>query len=321
MPQPTNAQIHTNRPLTGMSVAYQQANRVRFVADRAFAQIPVKHQGNLYYKYSRADWYRIQAELRGPASESAGSGWNLSTDSYFCNKFAIHKDVDDDSRANEDTALDGDMDAMNFVTEQLMLKREAEWVSQFFDTSVWTGGVTNDPTTTLEWNDDGDPIAQIRIQATAVQGKTGYRPNIAIMDAAVWDACADNSLVLDRIKHTQTGITTQELVARAAGLDEIMVLQAVRNTAKEGLTETVSFFGGGDEACLLLYRNPNPGLRAPSAGYNFVWSGLLGQQALSGRIKKFRMEELEADRIEGEIAYDPKLVAAELGVYMNSLLT
>jgi hypothetical protein len=39
------------------------------------------------------------------------------------------------------------------------------------------------------------------------------------------------------------------------------------------------------------------------------------------RIKRFRMEHLASDRIEGEMAYDFKVVATELGYMMNAAVS
>jgi hypothetical protein len=36
---------------------------------------------------------------------------------------------------------------------------------------------------------------------------------------------------------------------------------------------------------------------------------------MGARIKRFRMEELAADRVEGEMAFDMKLVGADLGIF------
>jgi hypothetical protein len=57
---------------------------------------------------------------------------------------------------------------------------------------------------------------------------------------------------------------------------------------------------------------------APSASYTFAWTGYLGATADGRRIKKFRLEHLASDRIEGEMAYDFKVIAADLGSFFAS---
>ena len=57
-------------------------------------------------------------------------------------------------------------------------------------------------------------------------------------------------------------------------------------------------------------------------GYTFLmWVGLFGAGALGTRILRFRMEHLKSDRVEGEMAYDQKVVAAECGAFMTGVIS
>jgi hypothetical protein len=101
-------------------------------------------------------------------------------------------------------------------------------------------------------------------------------------------------------------------------LDEILVMEAVVNTGAKGATfadsqakESMSFIGG--DHFLLCYRASSPGLMTPSAGYTFSWSGWFGATGMGHRIKRMRAELLESDRIEVQMAFDQKVVGADLG--------
>jgi hypothetical protein len=59
----------------------------------------------------------------------------------------------------------------------------------------------------------------------------------------------------------------------------------------------------------------------PSAGYTFSWTGYLGASDQGVRVKKFRMEELAADRVEAEMAYEQKMVAPDLGYFFEDAIT
>lgn len=95
---------------------------------------------------------------------------------------------------------------------------------------------------------------------------------------------------------------------------------AINNTANEGATESNDWIFNGKSA-LLCYSAPSPGLQQPSAGYTFSWNGLFGAQGYGTRIKRFRMEHLASDRIEGEMAYTTKVVAPELGTFYSALVS
>ena len=92
MSQPTRSQVHVDAILTQMSVAYIQSSD-EFIADKVFPNVPVGKQSDKYFKYNKDAFLRAQAERRSGATESAGGGFELSTDNYFCDQFSFHKDV------------------------------------------------------------------------------------------------------------------------------------------------------------------------------------------------------------------------------------
>lgn len=320
MPNPQISDVHVNRPLTMLSVAFMQS-ATEFIADRVFPTVPVSKRSDSYFRYDRGDWNRVQAEERAPGAESAGGGWRVTTDTYTAKRYAFHQDVDDPTRANTDDPLSPDQDATQFVTQQLMLKREKLFVDQHFVASTWTGSTTGgDITPAVLWDDPAStPIEDIRAQITSIARKTGFRPNKLALGPEVWDALADHPDLLDRIKYTERGIVGRDLLAALLELDEVLVPRAVENTAAELATEASQFFWGKN--ALLVHAAPSPGLRVPSAGYNFAWTGLLGAGAFGNRIKRFRLERNESDRVEGEMAFDLKLVAAELGAFFASVVS
>ena len=314
--QPTVSDVHINRPLTDISVAFIQKAE-DFVADRVFPTVPVAKQSDLYFVYDREDWLRSQAQRRAPGTESAGSGWNLSTQSYFAHKYAIHKDVSDDVRANADQPLRMDQDATEFVTQQCMLIREVTWTENYFTPGVWT----NQTTPVTLWDAGGStPIEDIRAEIINRKSGTGFKPNVVVMSPRVWAVLQDHPDFVSRVNAGQTpgGPATVNLSHLAAVLeiDEAMVAWGVQNTAQEGAVEATDFIAG--DHLLLAYRAPSPSILQPSAGYTFAWTGLLGAGAFGNRIKRFRMEPIESDRIECELAFDTVIVGDELAHFFNA---
>ncbi|HXK37189.1 MAG TPA: major capsid protein, partial [Candidatus Paceibacterota bacterium] len=266
-------------------------------------------------------WYQNEAKVRAPATESAGGGFEIdNTPSYFCPVVAFHKDVDEQLRGNCDPPIDPDRDATLFVSQKLLLKREVDWASAFFTTGVWTGSTT---ATDLvggvgftQWGDnDSTPLEDVTTQIIHVESKTGFRPNKFVCSPKVMNALKQHPSVLDRIKYTSKGVVTADLLASLLGVDEVLEARAVKNSAAENGTESTDFIMGAN--AMLCYAAPSPSILAPTAGYTFTWTGLLGAGAYGNRIKKFPIEAIEADRIEGEMAYAHAVVASELGVFFS----
>lgn len=318
MPQPTLSQVHVNRPLTNISIAYMQRAE-NFIATKVFPVVPVSKQSDKYFVYDREHWFRDEAQRRAPGTVSAGGGFELSTATYTADVYAYHKDIDDQIRANADAPLQLERDATEFVTQKLMLRREIEWASTHFTTSVWdtdkTGG-----TDFTKWDDvSSTPIEDIEEQKDTVAKNTGFVPNTLVLGPEVFTQLKNHPDVLDRVKYTQQGVVTEELLAGLFGVDRVLVPRAVKNTANENATASYSYVYG--RSALLVYAAPNPGLMQPSGGYTFVWTGLLGGGNNGIRIKTFRIEERSSDRVEGEMAWDMKVVASALGVFFSSAVS
>lgn len=325
MPQPTRSDVHVNRPLTNISIAYIQRAQ-DFVADKVFPIVPVMKQSDRYFKYTKDYWFRTAASKRAPASESAGTGFVVdNTPSYFADVWAVHQDVDDQTRANADQPLDLDRDATLFVTQNLLLRREIQFVNAYMATGVWTGGpnATDYNVATgvvgFQWDQSGsNPMEDVDFLKQFVKSQTGYLPNTLVLTPDVFFALRNNASVLDRIKYTQRGIVSEDLLAALFGVEKLLVASAVQNTAQEGKTGTFGFLV--QNIALLVYANPAPSILQPSGGYIFSWQGLFGAGAQGNRIMSFRMEHLKADRIEGEMAFQMNLVGSDLGVLLTNIL-
>ena len=319
MTQPTRSDAHVNRPLTNISIAYIQ-KAADFVADKVFPIVPVLKQSDRYFTYSKDYWFRTNAEKRAPAAESAGAGFAIdNTPNYFCDVFAEHMDVADQTRANADDPLNMDRDATLFVTQGLMLKREKLFMQKFMAPGIWQGHAGGDFTPSTKWSaSNSNPMNDVDLLKSEVKSKTGFLPNTLVVSNDTFFALRNNSTVLDRIKYTQRGIISEELLAALFGVDKFLVASAVLNSAQEGAAGNFDFLTSA--SFLLAYANPSPSILQPSAGYIFSWQGLFGAGAQGNRIKTFRMEHLEADRIEGEMAFDMHQVGLDLGVYGASVI-
>ncbi len=323
MPKMTDA--HVDRALTNMSVAYMQDESV-YIADKVFPIIPVKRQTDLYYIYDTGDFLRDEAQERGRIAESAGGDYDLSTETYHCKKHAFHKDIAPEDRVNYDEPLDADKDAQIFVSRKMLIRREMAWAASYFKAGIWSAEVTGVAATptgaqAIYWNlESSNPIQDITNEAIKMADKTGFRPNTLVLSPYVFNALKNHFDVLDRVKYTETGIVTTSLLASLFEVDNVYVAWAVANTAAKGVADNIGFVTGKN--ALLCYVNPNPSLRAPSAGYIFTWTGLEGAGAYGNRIVRIPMDllGLGVERIEGEIAFDAKKIGDDLGVFFKGIV-
>lgn len=323
---------HIDRALTNISVGYMQGADA-FIADKVFPIVPVTKQSDTYFVYSKADFFRNEARERGRGAESAGGQWNLTeADPYHCRKFAFHYDITQEEKVNYDNPVNIDRDTVEWLTQKMLLKREADFTNKFYKTGIWgkdITGVTSGPTSaqTLKWSDPAsDPVAVINQQMLAMAEETGYKPNYAVLSPDVFYALKNHDAIMDRIKYTQKGIITLDLIASLFEVDNIYVPWAIYNAGPQSPnydeTKTdMNFMYKG--SMLLGYRATRPSLKTPTGGYIFAWTGLEGSAAAYGsRMVRIKMDQLGlgTERLEMEMAYDQKIICAEMGTFFTSLV-
>jgi len=325
MTRPTPSAVHVDQPLTNVSVAHLQAQQ-NFAAMRTFPIVPVEYRSDLYYKFDRGDFNRDDAQKRAPGTESAGSGYGLNTGSYNCAVWAYHKDVDDQVLANSDQALRPFENATQFVTHKILIRMDRDWANQFFTTGVWGTDEDGSGADFTQWDDyaNSNPIQDIRRGQDGVAEKTGFVPNKLTISRKMFTTLLDHPEIIDRIKYGQVSggpaVANAQTLAAVMGLDEVVVDSAVYNSADQGQTDSHSFVLGKN--ALLTYSPGSAGLETPSAGYTFAWRGFMGGVNDMGfAIKRFRIEEREAERVEGQGAWDHNVVSADLGYFFANAIT
>lgn len=323
MPQPYIGQVHVNRPLTNISIAWLQ-DQSAFISTRAGAIIPSDKKSNVYFVYTQNDWFRDEAQLRAPASESVGSGYNVSNTTFNCQVYAMHKDVDEQVRLNTDDPLDGKRDAIKFVTRKLQIRQEIQWMSDLFTTSLWTGSTTGgDITPAPTWNDPtSTPIEDIQAQQASILINTGYLPNKLFLAFQTYQKLIRHPDVIDLIKYGQSSpgnpaVATEETLAKIFGVEEVIVSKAVKATNAENDTAAYSLMASKN--ALLAYVTDTPGLFAPTAFYTFMWTGV--SYGLGETIGAYEIPMpwlgLTTVRCEAQIAFANQIIAAGMGAYFT----
>ncbi len=329
MANPTAGDVHVNKPLTNVSIAFIQ-NASNFIATDVFPNIPTTAKSDVFFTYDRGEFNRNEMVERAPGTESAGGGYDITTDNFSARVYAFHKDIDDQIRANSDSPINLEREATIYVTTKALIKREKLWVTNFFNTSIWTTditGVASSPTgdQVLQWNDAAStPIEDIEAGKTVILQSTGFDANVLVLGYEVWTQLKNHPDIIDRIKFSggvspdRPAVVSLGALSQLIGIDKIVIMKSIENTAKEGQTPTHVFIGG--KKAFLCHAAPNPGIYTPTAGYTFSWTGFLNAGNQGNRIKKFRMEQLESDRVEISMAFDQKVISADMGYFFTLIV-
>ena len=322
MPQPTMRSLHVDRPLTDISVAYMNAQE-DYIAGKVFPIVKVPKQGDKYFQYSKAHWFRDEAKKRAPGTSTSGGGFDMDEPpTFFCDEWGYHMDVPDEHAENQDLPIDILADATRFVTDKMLMRREKLFVTRYFTTGIWGtdySGVASaaGAQQAVQWDLSGSaPIQDIIEMKQKVARTTGKTPNTLVISALAMEALKQHSDVIDRYKYTQAGVMTPDLIAKVLGLSRVLVAGAVMTSSIEGAASSSYDYIFG-RSMLLAYVQDPPTVLQPSAGYTFSWN----KWGSDIGVFQYYIRENRATRVEASMYLDMKLIAADLGIFCNNIIS
>lgn len=305
--------------LTNVGIRYQQEDR-SFVHPRVFPIVPVDRQSNRYATWNKADAYRRQLKKKAPGVPAATVTMNVSSDTYFCDVLAGQAPIPWELAANADAPFDPSRDFTQVLQQMALIEREVEWAATFFVTGVW--GTSTTPA--ILWSAaSSTPLTDFETGIKTVLQNTGKKPNKLVLGYETWSILKNHTTILDRVNAGQTpGGAAQVLpstLAALVGVDEVLIMESIQNTAKEGQTASMSFIGG--KHALLVYAAPQPSVQLPSGGYTFVWNGIPGGGGgLGTAVESWYSRDAGAEFVRLQMAYDMKLTASDLGyAFINAV--
>lgn len=202
MPMLTPSDVHVDVPLTNLTIAYMQAAE-NFVADKVFPMVSVSKQSDKYYKYSREGLRDGDVTVLAPRTEVNRVGMALSTDSYFSDVRGLGMDFDEQTLANEDTALELRSQGANVLMEKILIDREVRWASAFFSAGIWGTDITPGNL----WSDytNSTPIVDVTTGRRTMQlASGGYKPNTMVVGKEVRDVLINHPDILARLNGGST---------------------------------------------------------------------------------------------------------------------
>ena len=325
--QPTPGDLHIDQFLTNLSVGWAQ-DPSKFIAGNVFPIVPVQKQSDKYAIWDKGFFYRDEVAPRPLGGRPNTVGAKVGAGTYLCEEEGLEYAIDDRTRANADAPLDPDRTGANLLTTQEMIHRDREWCAGYFKKETWgtdMKGAASSPGAGefLQLDQTGaEPVDFIDEIRDEVAGGTGYEPNVLVLGRDVFRKLKNNPELKDRIKYTQRGVLTAELLAQLFEVDKVLVPGGVVNSAKEGAEDDIDFIVPRKDA-LLVYAAKEPSIEQPSGGYGFAWTGLLPglDNAYGGVIERGRESLAHSDILQIRSAYDQNLVAPELGVFLEGVVS
>ena len=334
MPMLTPSSVHIDQPLINLTLAYVQSQE-NFIADKVFPTIGVQKQSDKYYIYDRDNMNRTgDVQKLAPRTEVNRIGMSLSNSSYYADVYGLGMDFDQQTLANEDEMLDLRSAGATTLVNRILIHREEQFASTFFSASIWGTeyeGVASSPSTgqVYQWSDytNATPITDVTTARRAMQLKSGgFKPNTMVVGKDTRDILINHPDVLARLNGgatvSNTALITNAKLAEIFEVQNFYVMEAVKNSSVEGVAESNAFIGG--KSALLVHTPASAGLMTPAAGLTFAWNSIPGVNNLGVSVESFSDDALKrqqvAEMIQVKMAYDMKVVGADLGVFFKTIV-
>lgn len=304
---------HVPKALTDLSVKVMQDQSV-FNIGTALAPIKnVTEKTDQYFKYNEGQQFRVNDSIRAPKAPAAEIDLTeLSTTSYTMRRHSVKIAVSEEEKKTSDPAVDPELDAVEEITMALLRERELEVARVFFTTTSFSANITT--LSDGKWSQDTTTSTPIDDSDTALQGilqRTGQVANGLAMGRVTRDALKDNTDILDRVKWSERGIITDDILAAVMNIDKVHVGNTIHRTTDEGISATTNFMFNSQ--AIFFFNNPKPKIKSANLGITFA--GIFGGQ--KPEMKRYFDDSRDSTIIELDWMYSVDLVLSISGYMFN----
>ena len=324
----TKKRTPVNIPLTNISTAYLQD--LTSGATSFFPEVPVQLSTGTYYKFSKEDLLRDNVAAKPILGKVNPTVISHDTDEYKCIPEQIIMGYDeiiqsDILRTGAPGMLNLRASKAKVIAQQMFIHRNKLFARSYFKEGVWgtdlEGGASGKDFVSFE-NDNSSPISTITECITTMKKQTGRRPNKLGMGQRVFDALKIHPDIMNRVIYggttTNPALVTEQALAAILGVDEVVVFDAIWNSAGLGVTENMEFICD-ENAMLLAYATSSPSIDEATAGYSFTWDMGLGATL---PIVEWEGEDGTYSRyIGGMMSTDMRIICPDLGIYFKNAVT
>lgn len=318
---PTGRQIHVDKPLSNMLVAAFETQG-DFVAQSIFPVVPVDKQSDKYYVLRKESWLKIAETRRAPRTRANRIEFDVSSNSYFADNYAIGAEIPLEDLANADTAIRLRETNTALIARQLLADYEqrvaAAAIAGAGTTLVTsTGGVA----TGLAWDavNSADIAGQIQNGHVTIFQNTGLRANTLVLDYQSYMYAKRNVPGFTRFQYRAQGtaLLSDDQLKELFMVDNLLIARSQKNNANPAQTASITSIWG-PTALLCRVENANAMMSA-TFGSSFRWtSPELGAPMAVQRAVEDGAGSRKIEILEGGYYQDEKVVASELAYYINT---
>ena len=262
--------VHIDRALTNCAISYR--NR-EYIADQCMPVVTVANRSDKIFEFPVETMQQLaDVSIAGNRGMPGEVKYSLnSSKNYSVSDYALMDFVSNDEIANADAPLQPKVEAVEIVTNFLMLARESRVASAVFGAGNY-GANTAALAGASRWDTStSDPVQAIEdaIESCFV------RPTHLVLGGQVWPKLRNHPKFLQYIlsrASTASGDVplrvSERLIADAFGLEGCIVGRAKSVTSVEGQSVTTGYLWGKSAALIRVEKSPSA-RKTQCFGYTF----------------------------------------------------
>jgi hypothetical protein len=325
------SRVHTPAFLQNVSLGFTPKD---LIADKVAPRITVNAQSNKYRVFGKNQMLVHESRwVPGTIPNAIQTRWSEGT--YFAELRKLRTPLLDTEVRNADSDLTLRTNYTQNVTNAIAISREARVATLFTTPGNYSAGNKITKAGGSEWDQTAvvstaQPLIDIMTLVAAVAQKAMVsisQLSVIIPEPVYLTAIWQNQGILDRVKYSERGIVTYDLLAALLGVKE--VIPAPTMTVGPGpevadsdvVTGFTSTYLWGDTVWVGLI-NQGQNEMVPSFARSFNWLAETGGQPR--QIREYRMsdEGQEGNWIECKEAVGEQIVYADAGgIIINTLST
>ncbi len=233
----TNDKVTFNRLITDKAEGLLEDTK-DFVAMQAFGVATVAKRMGEFPVFKIEDLYRNSLRKRAVGSQYAETATDIEMKSFVCADYGVEEPIAFETMEEMGEGYKQE------IADKLMIdayRNYEQVVCDFaFNPANWTT-YTGAGATNLEANEfakftvaDANVTELFRQLKAKVKLQCGRKPNTALMTSDVMDALLENAFIRDLLAVTKDQLIDEAFLAKAFGLDNIYVTDAIINDANIG---------------------------------------------------------------------------------------
>ncbi|MDE2097855.1 MAG: hypothetical protein KGL39_11450 [Patescibacteria group bacterium] len=322
------AALHIQQALTNMSVGYENG---AFVAEQVAPVIPTDFPSDKYWQFA-LEKFDVYQDDYVPGTTMGELGWSLSSQSFTCNGHGIRGWYPSIAPSAADAVVDLDIETTENVGEAIALVEEVSLLNTLLanltvtDLSASGGPYQFD-------NPDNDPVTWFDLQKETIAAAIGKKPNALLLGRKAFRGLRNNPNLLKRfVMGTTVNVMPGDMLsakdlAAKLDLDEVIVGEAMYNTAALGKTPSLSYIWS--DYAVLFFKEATPGRRKVSLAYTFRWNfnstrnqGLITAGGPAGLfIQKWYDQNRQRQVIDGQKFYTQQIIASGAGLMWKNTVS